>query len=71
MAVTKEKAIAVHSRTTGGETETTNYKYISMAVSSSSIKSACQSLYSLSNNTYIDATVSESYSLNEAAAEEE
>lgn len=73
MAVNKERALNVKSRNLSGDTETKKYNYITTdtTVTATTIKTAVQTLYTLSNNSYIDAEVEETYSLNEAAADEE
>lgn len=71
MAVNKERALNVKSRTLSGDTETKKYNYINPAETATNMKAGVQAIYTLSNNTYLDAEVQETYSLNEAAADEE
>lgn len=72
MAVTKKRALNIYSRNPNTQDlETKKYSDISNTATATEMKSAVQNLYSLSRNTYYDGEIVETYSLNEAAADEE
>lgn len=65
------RALNVVARKTDGTTKSRKYNYISTTATATTMKTAVQDLYSLSQNTYVDATIINSLSLNEEADEEE
>lgn len=71
MAIEKTRALNIKMRDTKGDTSSKKYNYIKNNETATAMKTAVENLVALSSNTYIDADIIETYSLNEAADEEE